>query len=285
MNASTSQTSVPLNNPAQNTLKATIVEIPLPHPFGGKPNAILFEHCDMLGVLKEERHTALLLENFPSIVKIALKSIDKVTNDLKDHKTLIKYEARDPKGFDAFSENGCLKAAMDGQSPWPQYGAHDNPPEDILSFAAHYDFVTNLEAQDKNCTKCLDAIEQMHFMYQNEEMVRQMMDYLARHKNPMLAWETPTHKYFVDAYLEKLALVEQQEALLCDIRRSVPSELWEDVIIELFSRAVQVQGGKLYQTNEKVIYKERETLVAQTYSRQWAQFIAQNYDRKSGCTQ
>lgn len=148
-----------------------------------------------------------------------------------------------------------------------------------------YDFVTTLEAVDRNSTKCLDAIEQMSFMYQNEDMVRQMMDYLARHRKPMLAWGTPTHKYFVETYLERLALIEKLEAVLRHIRKSVMSEQWGDAIIELFSQAGQIQGGKHYQTNEKEIYEERETPEAQTYSRQWDQFMTQNYDRKSSSTQ
>jgi hypothetical protein len=274
-----------VNSPTQNTLKATILKIPLPHPFEGKPNAILFEHRDMLGALKAEKHATLLLENFPSIIESALKSIDKAINDLKDHNTPIEYVARDPKGFDAFCVDGLERAAMDGESFMPQYGPHDHLPENILSFAAHYDFVTNLEAQDKNLTKLLGATEQIDFMYQSEDMVRQMMSYLARHKKPMLAWDTPTHKYFVEAYLEKLALVEQLEALLCDIRKSVMPDQWGDAIIELFSQAGQVQGGKLYQTNEKEIYEERETPEARTYSRQWDQFMTQNYDRKSSSAQ
>jgi hypothetical protein len=272
--------STPLaaNNPAQNTLKASIVEIPLLHRFGGKPNAILFEHRDMLGALKEERHTALLLENFPSIVKLALKCIDKVTNDLKDHNTPIEYLAHDPKGFEAFYEDGYLRAAMDGQSFLPQYGEDDQPPESIVSFEARYDFVTALETLDNNSTKLLDAIEQIDFMYQKEDMVGQMMDYLSRYKKPMLAWGTTTHKYFVETYLERLALVEKLEAMLCNIRRSVPPELWGDAIIELFSRTVQIQGGKLYQTNEKEIYEERETLVARTYSELRAELMALNFE-------
>lgn len=282
MNAAT---STAVTNPAHNTLSASIVEIPLPCPFGGKSNAILFEHYNMLGALKEKRHAALLLENFPSIVELVLKCIDKVTNDLKDHNTPSEYVASDPKGFENFIDNGLEKTAIDCESFMQQHGEDDCPPENILSFAAHYDFVSNLEALDKNFTKLLDATEQINFMCQKEDMVRQMISYLAKHGKPMLAWDTTTHKFFVETYLEKLALVKQLEALLCDIRRSVIHEQWGDAIIELFSQAGQVQGGKLYQTNEWEIYEQRETPEARASSKLWAEFMAQNYERKSRNTQ